>query len=121
MWNFGGKSITLYEKWKCYIRPLKMLHPNFENVLSEFMYVLHVKWETITIKYSRTRIKETRIKETFGYKKHFHSSAFMQVKLSTLIGQLINETMDKRNFFPTALWVSFIRVWLYIQYESRKV
>ena len=28
--------------------------------------------------YSRTRIKETRIKETFGYKKRFHSSDFMQ-------------------------------------------
>ena len=53
--------------------------------------------------YSRTRIKETRIKETFGYKKRFHSSDFMQVKLSTLIGQLIKETMDKkRNPFLTA-------------------
>ena len=52
--------------------------------------------------YSRTRIKETRIKETFGYKKRYHSSDFMQVKLSTLIGQLIKETMDKRNPFLTA-------------------
>ena len=51
--------------------------------------------------YSRTRIKETRIKETFGYKKRFHSSDFMQVKPSTLIGQLIKETMDKRNPFLT--------------------
>ena len=46
-------------------------------------------------------MKETRIKETFGYKKRFHSSDFMQVKLSTLIGQLIKETMDKRNPFLT--------------------
>ena len=55
--------------------------------------------------YSRTRIKDnriTRIIETFGYKKRFHSSDFMQVKLSTLIGQLIKETMDKRNPFLTA-------------------
>ena len=52
--------------------------------------------------YSRTRIK-TRIKETFGYKKRFHSSDFMQVKLSTLIGQLIKETMDKSNPFLIAL------------------
>ena len=29
-------------------------------------------------KYSRTRIKETRMRETFGYKKRFHSSAFTQ-------------------------------------------
>ena len=43
--------------------------------------------------YSRTRIKETRIKETFGYKKRFHSSDFMQFKRSTLIGQLIKETL----------------------------
>ena len=49
-----------------------------------------------------TRIKETRIKETFGYKKCFHSSDFMQVKLSTLIGALIKEPMDKRNAFLTA-------------------
>ena len=49
-------------------------------------------------RYSRTRIKETRIKETFGYEKRFHSSDFMQVKLSTLIGQLIKETMDKKSF-----------------------
>ena len=52
--------------------------------------------------YSRTRIQETWIKETFGYKKRFHCSDFMQVKLSTLIGQLIKETIDKRNPFLTA-------------------
>ena len=40
--------------------------------------------------YSRTRIKET-----LGYKKRFHSSAFMQDKLSTLIGQPIKETWVK--------------------------
>ena len=51
---------------------------------------------------SGTRIKETQIKETFGYKKRFHSSDFLQVKLSTLIGQLIKETMDKKNLFLTA-------------------
>ena len=39
----------------------------------------------------------TRIKETFGYKKRFHSSNFMQDKLSTLIGQLIKETIKIRN------------------------
>ena len=55
-------------------------------------------YPSVTV-YSRTRIKETRIKETFGYKKRFHSSDFMQVKLSTLIGQLIKETMDERNLF----------------------
>ena len=38
------KSITLYEKWKRYIRTLKTLHPNFENVLFEFMYVLDVMY-----------------------------------------------------------------------------
>ena len=48
--------------------------------------------------YSRTRIKET-----FEYKKRFHSSAFIQDKLSMLIGQLIKETMDKRNSILTAL------------------
>ena len=42
-------------------------------------------------------MKETRIKETFGYKKRFHSPAFMRDKHSMLIGQLIKETMDKRN------------------------
>ena len=53
--------------------------------------------------YSRTRIRETRIKETFGYKKRFHFSVFMQDKLSALEGQMINETMNKGNFFLTAL------------------
>ena len=48
--------------------------------------------------YSRTRIKET-----FGYKKRFDSSAFIHDKLSTVIGQLITETMDERNSFVTAL------------------
>ena len=47
------------------------------------------------LNYSRTRIKETRIEETFGYEKHFHSPAFMQDKLSTLIGQLMKETGQK--------------------------
>ena len=37
------------------------------------------------VHYSRTRIKET-----FGYQKRFHSSAFM---LSTLVGQLMKETL----------------------------
>ena len=31
----------------------------------------------------------------------FHSSDIMQVKLSTLIGQLIKETMDERNLFSS--------------------
>ena len=43
--------------------------------------------------YSRTRMEETRIKETFGYKKRFHSSAFKQDKLSN-----IDKTTDKRNY-----------------------
>ena len=67
-----------------------------KNTLNSFQII---DIETI---YSRTLIKETRIKETFGYKKRFHSSDFMQVKLSTLIEQLIKETMDKRNPFLTA-------------------
>ena len=65
---------------------------------------------SVEVSYSRTRIKETRIKETFGYKKRFHSFTFMQDKLSTLIGQLMKETVDKRNSFLTALCVSLIRV-----------
>ena len=44
--------------------------------------------------YSRTRIKET-----FGYKKRFHSSDFMQVKLSTLLGQLIKKLWIKETLF----------------------
>ena len=44
MWNFGEKPITLYENWKRYIRTLKTLHPNFENALSEFTYVLDVMY-----------------------------------------------------------------------------
>ena len=46
--------------------------------------------------------KRNTDKKTFGYKKRFHSSDFMQVILSTLIGQLIKKTMDKRNPFLTA-------------------
>ena len=42
--------------------------------------------------YSRTRIKET-----FGYEKRFNFSTFMQDKLSTLIRQVIKETVNKRN------------------------
>ena len=37
-----GKKITLYEKRKRYIPTLKTLHPNFENALSEFKFVLDV-------------------------------------------------------------------------------
>ena len=48
-------------------------------------------------------MEETRIKETFGYKKRFHSSAFMQDILSTLKGQLIKATLYNRNSFLTAL------------------
>ena len=47
----------------------------------------------LKIKYSRTRIKETRVKETFGCKKRFHSSAFMQDK-----SFCVNRTIDKRNY-----------------------
>ena len=47
-------------------------------------------------------LKKLRIKETVGYKKRFHS-AFMRDKPFTLTGQLIKETMDKRNSFLTAL------------------
>ena len=73
----------------------------FQNVEFPF-HALTSRLEMKIPKYSRTRVKETRIKETFGYKKRFHSSDFMQVKLPTLIGQLIKETMDKRNPFLTA-------------------
>ena len=59
-------------------------------------------------KYSRTRIKETRIKETFGYKKRFHCSAFMQDRPSTLIGQLI--TRRER-----------LKSTLYLRLKKRKV
>ena len=45
------------------------------------------------MQYSRTRVKETRIKETFGYKKRFHSSTYVQDKRFMLIGQLIKETL----------------------------
>ena len=50
-----------------------------------------------------SQYSRTRIKETFEYKKRFHSSTFRQDKLSMLIGQLIKETMDKKNSFLTAL------------------
>ena len=57
------------------------------------------------------RFKRNTAKKTFGYKKRFHSSAFMQDQLSsTLTGQLIKETMDKTNSFLPALCVSFNRV-----------
>ena len=55
--------------------------------------------------YSRTRIKETRIKETFGHKRRFHSSAFMQDKLSMLIGQPMKETMDEKFFLPPSEFI----------------
>ena len=47
-------------------------------------------FEEIYYIYSRTRIKET-----FGYKKRFHSSDFMQVKLSTLIGVSGNRSKER--------------------------
>ena len=91
------------------------LHLNANAKLRLRLVVIHIffsprrikggiNWysDLLCVKYSRTRIKETRIKETFGYKKRFHSSAFMQDKLSTLIGQLI-KNMDKRNPILTAL------------------
>ena len=40
--SLAKKSITLFEKRKRYIRILKTLHRNFENVWSELMYVLDV-------------------------------------------------------------------------------
>ena len=40
--SLAKKSITLYEKKKRFIRILKTLHLNFENALSEIMYVLDV-------------------------------------------------------------------------------
>ena len=43
------------------------------------------------------------IKETFGYKKRFRSSARILNKLSMLKGQLIKETIDKSNSFLTAI------------------
>ena len=48
-------------------------------------------------------VSRARIKKLFRYKKLFYSSAFMQDELSMLIGQLIKETMDKRNSFLAAL------------------
>ena len=70
---------------------------------SSFSHVVQVIARVRSSYYNRTRIKETRIKETFGYKKRFHNSAFMHDKLSMLIGRLIKETKDKRNFGLTAL------------------
>ena len=55
-------------------------------------------------------MEQTRIKATFGYKKRFHSSAFVQDILSTLKGQLIKETMDRRNSLLAAILVSLIQV-----------
>ena len=49
------------------------------------------------------KVQSNSDKRNYGYKKRFHSSDFMQVEFSTLIGQLIKETMDKRNSFLTAL------------------
>ena len=58
-----------------------------ENTLTPKPSHLNIKNQLLLNKnrYSRTRIEETRTKEKFGYKKRFHSSAFMQDKLSTLI------------------------------------
>ena len=58
-------------------------------------------------KYNRTRRKETRIKETFGYKKRFHFSTFMLDKLFIFIRQLKKGIMDKRISFLTALSVFY--------------
>ena len=58
-----------------------------------------------------------RIKGTFGYKKRFQSSAFVQDKLSTLIGQLIENYGYKKlssyhpggSFYPSlTVLVSFL-------------
>ena len=56
-------------------------------------FVSNFKFRFIQLYYSRTRIKET-----FGYKKRFHSSAFMQEDFITLY---VNRTTDKRNSFLT--------------------
>ena len=47
----------------------------------------------------RRKIKSNSDKETFGYKKRFHSSASMQDKLSMLIHVELIKTMDERNSF----------------------
>ena len=53
-----------------------------------------------------SRYSRTRMKETFGYKKRFHSSAFMQDNLSMLIGQLIkNFSHRSLSFFYPSLTV----------------
>ena len=49
-------------------------------------------------KYNRTRRKETRIKETFGYKKRFHFSTFILDKLLYLQTLYIHKTTEKRNY-----------------------
>ena len=75
--------------------------------------------ENVALGYSRTRIKERRIKETFGYKKRFHPSDFMQVRLSTFIGQLIKESMDKRNPFLIAQFYPSLTVFIALQVSSK--
>ena len=54
LWNLWKKSIMLYENWKRYIRTLKTLHPNFENVTSELwkcyirtLKTLHPNFENV--------------------------------------------------------------------------
>ena len=47
-------------------------------VILLLLYITVMTLDQLTIsKYSRTRMKEKQIKETFGYKKRFHS-AFMR-------------------------------------------
>ena len=40
----GQKLCEIFGKWRHYIRTLKISHPNFETVLSEFMNVLDVMY-----------------------------------------------------------------------------
>ena len=44
-------------------------------------------------------IRSNSDKRNIRIEERFHSSAFMQDKPSTLIGQLMKETMDERNSF----------------------
>ena len=57
--------------------------------MKESVHLVMTSFENVLLaahKYTVELGLKTRIKETFGYKKRFHSSAFMQDKLSTLIG-----------------------------------
>ena len=69
-------------------------HPTVQHVLHR----VHQRLHPCNTTHHNMQSSQTRIEETFGFKKRFHFSAFMQDKLSMQLEQRIKETMDKRIF-----------------------